>query len=138
MSKSLGNTIALREPDSAVWDKLRTAATDPARVRRTDPGDPEKCNIYTLHRFFSDDERAGRGAHRLHDRGHRLHRLQEVAARGGEGRPGSHPRPARTRCGPTPPASTGSWPTGAARARTAARETLNRVRERLGFASAGP
>jgi tryptophanyl-tRNA synthetase len=57
MSKSLGNTISLREPEAAVWDKLRTAATDPARVRRTDPGDPEKCNVYTLHRFFSDDAR---------------------------------------------------------------------------------
>jgi tryptophanyl-tRNA synthetase len=57
MSKSLGNTISLREPDDAIWAKLRTAATDPARVRRTDPGDPEKCNVYTLHRFFSDDQR---------------------------------------------------------------------------------
>jgi tryptophanyl-tRNA synthetase len=53
MSKSLGNTISLRETDAAVWDKLRTAATDPARVKRTDPGTPEKCNIYTLHKFFS-------------------------------------------------------------------------------------
>jgi tryptophanyl-tRNA synthetase len=53
MSKSLGNTISLRETDAAVWDKLRTAATDPARVKRTDPGTPEKCNVYTLHKFFS-------------------------------------------------------------------------------------
>jgi tryptophanyl-tRNA synthetase len=57
MSKSLGNTIALSETDAAIWDKLRTAATDPARVKRTDPGTPEKCNIYTLHKFFSDDAR---------------------------------------------------------------------------------
>src|SRR5262245_21346748 len=57
MSKSLGNTIALSETDAAIWDKLRTAATDPARVKRTDPGTPEKCNIYTLHKFFSNDER---------------------------------------------------------------------------------
>jgi len=57
MSKSLGNTIALSETDPAIWDKLRTAATDPARVKRTDPGTPEKCNIYTLHKFFSDGER---------------------------------------------------------------------------------
>src|SRR5688572_15091921 len=56
MSKSLGNTISLREPDAAIWDKLRTAATDPARVRRTDPGDPDKCNIFSLHKFFSDDQ----------------------------------------------------------------------------------
>ena len=57
MSKSLGNTIALSETDAAIWDKLRTAATDPARVKRTDPGTPEKCNIYTLHKFFSDEQR---------------------------------------------------------------------------------
>ncbi|HEX3694178.1 MAG TPA: tryptophan--tRNA ligase [Polyangia bacterium] len=54
MSKSLGNTISLREADAQIWDKLRTAATDPARVRRTDPGDPDKCNVFTLHKFFSD------------------------------------------------------------------------------------
>jgi tryptophanyl-tRNA synthetase len=57
MSKSLGNTITLAEADPAIWDKLRTAATDPARVKRTDPGTPEKCNIYTLHKFFSDEAR---------------------------------------------------------------------------------
>jgi tryptophanyl-tRNA synthetase len=57
MSKSLGNTISLRESDEAAWDKLRTAATDPARKRRTDPGDPDKCNIFTLHKFFSSAER---------------------------------------------------------------------------------
>jgi tryptophanyl-tRNA synthetase len=57
MSKSLGNTIALGEPPAAIWDKLRTAATDPARARRTDPGTPEKCNVFTLHKFFSDADR---------------------------------------------------------------------------------
>ena len=57
MSKSLGNTISLREDDDAVWNKLRTAATDPARVRRTDPGDPDKCNVFSLHRFFTSAER---------------------------------------------------------------------------------
>jgi tryptophanyl-tRNA synthetase len=57
MSKSLGNTVTLGETDDAVWEKLRTAATDPARVRRSDPGNPLVCNVYTLHRFFSDDAR---------------------------------------------------------------------------------
>jgi tryptophanyl-tRNA synthetase len=57
MSKSLGNTISLREDDDAVWNKLRTAATDPARVRRTDVGDPDKCNVFSLHRFFSTEAR---------------------------------------------------------------------------------
>jgi tryptophanyl-tRNA synthetase len=59
MSKSVGNTISLREDDASVWNKLRTAATDPARVRRTDPGDPDKCNVFTLHKFFSTAERQG-------------------------------------------------------------------------------
>ncbi|MGH8141064.1 MAG: tryptophan--tRNA ligase [Steroidobacteraceae bacterium] len=54
MSKSYGNTIAMREdPDSAAR-KLRTMQTDPARVRRTDPGDPEKCPVTELHRLYSD------------------------------------------------------------------------------------
>jgi tryptophanyl-tRNA synthetase len=57
MSKSVGNTISLREDDDAVWNKLRTAATDPARVRRTDVGDPDKCNIFSLHKFFTSEER---------------------------------------------------------------------------------
>ncbi len=57
MSKSVGNTISLSDPEPVIWDKLRTAATDPARVKRTDPGTPEKCNIFTLHKFFSDTER---------------------------------------------------------------------------------
>ena len=53
MSKSLGNTIELLEDPASIWEKLRPAATDPARVRRTDPGTPEVCNIYHLHKAFS-------------------------------------------------------------------------------------
>jgi tryptophanyl-tRNA synthetase len=53
MSKSLGNTIDLLEPAESVWEKLRPAVTDPKRVRRTDPGTPEVCNIYHLHKAFS-------------------------------------------------------------------------------------
>ncbi len=53
MSKSLGNTIGLLEPPADIWAKLRPAATDPARVRRTDPGNPDICNIYHLHKAFS-------------------------------------------------------------------------------------
>ena len=55
MSKSLGNTIGLLEEPEDVWEKLRPAMTDPARVRRTDPGTPEICNIYHLHQAFSDE-----------------------------------------------------------------------------------
>jgi len=53
MSKSLGNTIDLLESPESVWEKLRPAVTDPARVRRSDPGTPEVCNIYHLHKAFS-------------------------------------------------------------------------------------
>ena len=53
MSKSMGNTIGLLETPDAIWAKLRPAATDPARVKRTDPGTPEVCNIYHLHKAFS-------------------------------------------------------------------------------------
>ena len=55
MSKSLGNTIGLLETPEEVWAKLRPAMTDPARVRRTDPGTPEVCNIYNLHKAFNDE-----------------------------------------------------------------------------------
>jgi tryptophanyl-tRNA synthetase len=53
MSKSLGNTVGLLEDTDVVWEKLRPAVTDPKRVRRTDPGTPEVCNIYQLHKAFS-------------------------------------------------------------------------------------
>ena len=55
MSKSYGNTIELREEPEAVEAKLRTMPTDPARVRRTDPGDPEKCPVWKLHHVYSDE-----------------------------------------------------------------------------------
>jgi tryptophanyl-tRNA synthetase len=53
MSKSLGNTVGiLAEPDE-VWAQVRTAVTDPQRVRKDDPGRPEVCNVYSLHEFFT-------------------------------------------------------------------------------------
>ncbi len=56
MSKSYGNTIALRESTEEVERKLRTMPTDPARVRRNDPGDPDKCPVWQLHQVYSNDE----------------------------------------------------------------------------------
>jgi tryptophanyl-tRNA synthetase len=53
MSKSLGNTVELLEDPKSIWEKLKPAVTDPKRVRRTDPGTPEVCNIYHLHKAFS-------------------------------------------------------------------------------------
>ena len=56
MSKSYGNTIMLTDPEPVVRQKLKTMVTDPARVRRTDPGDPDKCPVGDLHKIFSSPE----------------------------------------------------------------------------------
>ncbi len=53
MSKSLGNTIGMLDTPDEIWQKLRPAPTDPARVTRKDPGNPEVCNIFSLHKYFS-------------------------------------------------------------------------------------
>jgi tryptophanyl-tRNA synthetase len=54
MSKSYDNAIMLREPPEAVTQKIRKMQTDPARVRRTDPGEPERCPVWNLHLVYSD------------------------------------------------------------------------------------
>jgi len=56
MSKSYGNSILLSEPEESVRSKLKTMVTDPARVRRTDPGNPDVCPVGDLHKIFSDKE----------------------------------------------------------------------------------
>mgnify|MGYP002336320733 CR=1 FL=1 len=55
MSKSYGNAIAMREEPAAVTHKIQTIRTDPARVRRSDPGDPERCPVWQLHQVYSND-----------------------------------------------------------------------------------
>lgn len=54
MSKSYNNTISLREDPDSVTKKVRTMTTDPARVKRTDPGDPKKCPVFDLHKIYSN------------------------------------------------------------------------------------
>jgi tryptophanyl-tRNA synthetase len=56
MSKSYGNTILLSEPEPSLRQKLKTMVTDPARIRRSDPGDPDKCPVGDLHKIFSSKE----------------------------------------------------------------------------------
>jgi len=63
MSKSLGNTIGLFESPDAIREKLKPAATDPARVTRKDPGNPDVCNIFTIHQGFSSRETLTQVAH---------------------------------------------------------------------------
>jgi tryptophanyl-tRNA synthetase len=56
MSKSYGNTILLSDPEPEIRKKLKTMVTDPARIKRTDPGNPEVCPVYDLHKVFSSEE----------------------------------------------------------------------------------
>ena len=53
MSKSMGNYISLMDPPEEVWNKVRVAVTDPQRIRKNDPGNPDVCNIFALDKFFS-------------------------------------------------------------------------------------
>jgi tryptophanyl-tRNA synthetase len=56
MSKTYGNAILLSDTSEEVWTKVKPMVTDPARERRTDPGNPEICNVFSYHKIFSDEE----------------------------------------------------------------------------------
>ena len=56
MSKSLNNYVGLTEENKNIWKKIASAVTDPARVKKTDPGNPEACNLFSLHKLFSNEE----------------------------------------------------------------------------------
>ncbi|MGE5189798.1 MAG: tryptophan--tRNA ligase [Gemmatimonadota bacterium] len=56
MSKSYGNAILLSDSAEEVWKKVKPMVTDPARVRRSDPGNPDICNVFSYHKIFSDQE----------------------------------------------------------------------------------
>jgi tryptophanyl-tRNA synthetase len=56
MSKSYGNTILLSDPEPEIRSKLKTMVTDPARIRRDDPGNPDVCPVFDLHKVFSSEE----------------------------------------------------------------------------------
>jgi tryptophanyl-tRNA synthetase len=56
MSKSYGNTIQLTDPEPVIRQKLKTMVTDPARIRRSDPGNPDVCPVFDLHKIFSSAE----------------------------------------------------------------------------------
>jgi tryptophanyl-tRNA synthetase len=132
MSKSLGNTIGLFESPESIWEKLRPAATDPARVTRKDPGTPEICNIFTMHQGFSPPETVRIVAHNCRTAGwgcidckrtladHMIAALTPMRERAAELRSG-------------PQRVLDLLRDGAKRARAIASDTVREVRRRMGL-----
>lgn len=132
MSKSLGNTIGLLEEPDAVWAKLRPAVTDPKRVRRTDPGTPEVCNIYHLHKAFSPEATVEHVAVQCRSAGWGCIDCKKVLHQSMETELG----PIRARAAELkadPARVTDALDAGAAHAGTVARETMREVKQIMGM-----
>jgi tryptophanyl-tRNA synthetase len=135
MSKSLGNTIGILEDPESIWQSLRPAKTDPARVTRHDPGTPEICNLYTLHQYFSPPATVQEVAHKCRTAGWGCLDCKRVLADSIAG----HFAPMRERAAALkarPQEVRGMLEAGAERARAVARVTMQHVRERMGLLSA--
>jgi tryptophanyl-tRNA synthetase len=133
MSKSLNNTIGLLESPEGIWNKLRPAATDPARVRRTDPGTPEICNIYHLHRAFSPPDVVEHVAVMCRTAGWGCIDCKKVLF----DHMNEELTPIRTRAAElaaAPHTVAGIFEAGADKARHVARETMTEVRDAMGLA----
>jgi tryptophanyl-tRNA synthetase len=133
MSKSMGNTVGLLEPFDAVWEKLRPAVTDPKRVRRTDPGTPEVCNIYHLHKAFNPPDTVEHVALMCSTAGWGCIDCKHVLFEGikRELEP-IHERARELRANPK--RIHDALAVGAERCRTIARETMRVVRSKMGLA----
>ncbi len=132
MSKSLGNTIGLFDSPETIWEKLRPAATDPARVTRKDPGNPDICNIFTIHQGFSSPETQADVAHKCRTAGWGCLDCKRVLADNMI----AALTPIRERADAIRrdrAALTERLRAGAAKARALARRTIAEVRERMGF-----
>jgi len=132
MSKSLGNTIGILEEPEAIWQKLRPAVTDPARVTRKDPGTPEICNLYHLHRYFSTPETVVQVAENCRGAKWGCLDCKRVLAESIT----AHFAPIRARARELqarPERIDEILAAGAAKARSIARETLRQAQELMGF-----
>lgn len=133
MSKSLNNYIGLLETSEQIWAKLRPAATDPARQRRTDPGTPEVCNIYQLHKAFSPPETVETVAVNCRTAGWGCIDCKKVLHESME----RELTPIRRRAAEIaakPAIVDEALAAGAAKCRVIARETMGHVKERMGLA----
>jgi len=132
MSKSMGNTIGLLESPESIWAKLRPAVTDPKRIKRTDPGTPEICNIYHLHRAFSTPATVEHVAVQCRTAGWGCIDCKKVLAESME----TELVPIRRRAAELaaqPAQIDAALAAGAERCRQLARETMGVVRELMGF-----
>src|SRR5215212_8643212 len=132
MSKSMGNTIGMLEAPDSIWQKLRPAVTDPKRIRKTDPGTPEVCNIYHLHKAFSAPATVEHVALQCSTAGWGCIDCKKVLAESME----TELVPIRRRAAELvnqPSEVDDALAAGAARCRALARETIDAVRERMGF-----
>jgi tryptophanyl-tRNA synthetase len=132
MSKSLNNYIGLLETPEEIWAKLRPAMTDPARIRRTDPGTPEVCNIYQLHKAFNPPEVVAHVAQQCSTAGWGCIDCKKTLAEGME----RELVPIRRRAEElraTPARIDEVLGDGGATARTIARETIVEVKARMGL-----
>ena len=132
MSKSLGNTIGMLESREEIWAKLRPAVTDPKRVRKTDPGTPEVCNIYHLHKAFSPPEAVDHVAVQCRTAGWGCIDCKKVLAESIE----TELVPIRTRAEllrAEPDRVDDALASGAAHCRSIARETMGCVRDMMGL-----
>jgi tryptophanyl-tRNA synthetase len=135
MSKSLGNTIGLFDPPETIWEKLRPAATDPARKTRKDPGNPDICNIFTIHQGFSPPATQADVAHKCRTAGWGCLDCKRVLADNMI----AALTPIRERAEALrrePDGLIERLRAGAAKARALARVTIAEVRERMGFLKA--
>lgn len=136
MSKSLGNTIGLLESPESIWEKLRPAATDPARKTRKDPGNPDICNIFTIHQGFSPPDVQAEVAMKCRTAGWGCLDCKRVLA--------DHIiaelTPIRERAAAlqaNPAGVRATLRAGAERARAIAQRTMREVRRRMGFLEPG-
>src|SRR3954453_17595437 len=132
MSKSTGNTIGLMESREEGWGKLRPAVTDPKRIKKTDPGTPEVCNIYHLHKAFSAPETVEHVAVQCSTAGWGCIDCKKVLAESME----TELVPIRRRAAELeekPREVDDALAAGADHGRRLARGTMSAVRERMGF-----
>jgi tryptophanyl-tRNA synthetase len=133
MSKSMGNTIGLLESPEEIWAKLRPAVTDPKRVKKTDPGTPEVCNIYHLHKAFSPPATVEHVAVQCSTAGWGCIDCKKVLAENME----AELVPIRRRAAELqrdPSRVEDALATGARKCGAIARETMEHVREAMGIA----